>query len=141
LQHQCAFHPCHTSTPAPETLLGPPPHRQVCYTVTVQLLEIYNEVVRDLLAPAADATSAQGLQRSLSINATQRSGGNVPDATRVPVACPDDVLRVLRLGARNRAVAETRMNERSSRSHQGECARGRGACVGLGGLEGALWKG
>ena len=33
------------------------------------------------------------------------------------VSSREEVLRVMALGARNRAVAETRMNERSSRSH------------------------
>lgn len=33
------------------------------------------------------------------------------------VQCADDVLRVMSLGHSNRAVAETKMNERSSRSH------------------------
>ena len=37
---------------------------------------------------------------------------------QIPVTCTEEVLRVMDLGARNRAVAETRMNERSSRSHQ-----------------------
>lgn len=37
---------------------------------------------------------------------------------QVPVACTEDVLEVMDRGQRNRAVAETRMNDRSSRSHQ-----------------------
>lgn len=37
---------------------------------------------------------------------------------QVPVSCTEDVLEVMERGARNRAVAETRMNDRSSRSHQ-----------------------
>ncbi len=36
---------------------------------------------------------------------------------QLPVACTEDVLEVMAMGAANRAVAETRMNERSSRSH------------------------
>ena len=34
------------------------------------------------------------------------------------MACTEDVLDVMDRGQRNRAVAETRMNDRSSRSHQ-----------------------
>jgi len=34
------------------------------------------------------------------------------------VSCTEDVLEVMERGQRNRAVAETRMNNRSSRSHQ-----------------------
>ena len=36
---------------------------------------------------------------------------------QVDVTCTEDVLEVMALGARNRSVAETKMNERSSRSH------------------------
>lgn len=36
---------------------------------------------------------------------------------QLPVACTEDVLEVMSIGAANRAVAETKMNERSSRSH------------------------
>ena len=35
----------------------------------------------------------------------------------MPVSCSEEVLAVMALGARNRAVAETKMNARSSRSH------------------------
>jgi kinesin family protein C2/C3 len=37
---------------------------------------------------------------------------------QVAVACTEDVLDVMERGARNRAVGETKMNQRSSRSHQ-----------------------
>ena len=39
------------------------------------------------------------------------------DGAQVPVSCTDDVLAVMARGTANRAVAETKMNERSSRSH------------------------
>ena len=51
---------------------------QVAYTVRVQLLEIYNEQLRDLLAPAAP-----GAGRRLDIRNTAASGLNVPDALQV----------------------------------------------------------
>lgn len=38
-------------------------------------------------------------------------------AVQVKVACTQDVLNVMEIGQRNRSVAETKMNERSSRSH------------------------
>ena len=52
---------------------------QVSYRITVQLLEIYNETLRDLLVPEAEARQ----QRPLALNHTQRSGSNVPDAIQV----------------------------------------------------------
>ena len=36
---------------------------------------------------------------------------------QVDVSSREEVMRVMDIGARNRAVAETKMNERSSRSH------------------------
>lgn len=36
---------------------------------------------------------------------------------QVDVSSREEVMRVMEIGARNRAVAETKMNERSSRSH------------------------
>ncbi|KAK9941143.1 hypothetical protein M0R45_017769 [Rubus argutus] len=60
------------------------------YEVAVQMIEIYNE---------------------------QLNGLNVPDASLVPVTCTQDVLELMKIGQRNRAVGATALNERSSRSH------------------------
>ena len=87
---------------------------QVEYSISVQLLEIYNEAIRDLLVSDAEARQ----QRSLPLVNSQRSGFNVPDAIQVAVGGAEEVLEVMARGARNRAVAETKMNDRSSRSHQ-----------------------
>lgn len=88
------------------------------YSISVQLLEIYNETIRDLLVSDAEARQ----QRSLPLVNFQRSGFNVPDAIQVAVGGTEEVLEVMARGARNRAVAETKMNDRSSRSHQVPCA-------------------
>ena len=49
---------------------------QVTYEIKVQLLEIYNEQLRDLL----DASKSG---KRLDIRNTERSGTNVPDAIQV----------------------------------------------------------
>ncbi|XP_062078987.1 kinesin-like protein KIN-14F [Humulus lupulus] len=83
----------------------------VRYEVAVQMIEIYNEQVRDLLV-------IDGSNRRLDIrNNSQLNGLNVPDACLVPVTCTQDVLDLMRIGQRNRAVGATALNERSSRSH------------------------
>nr|AMS24248.1 kinesin 14-IIb protein [Marsilea vestita] len=83
----------------------------VKYEVGVQMMEIYNEQVRDLL-------SSDGSNKKLEIrNNSQQNGLNVPDATMLPVACTNDVLEFMNLGHKNRAVSSTALNERSSRSH------------------------
>ncbi|KAL0399077.1 UNVERIFIED_CONTAM: Kinesin-like protein KIN-14F [Sesamum radiatum] len=56
--------------------------------------------------------------RALDIrNNSQLNGLNVPDASLVPVKCTQDVLDLMRIGQRNRAVGATALNVRSSRSH------------------------
>ena len=83
-------------------------------TIKIQLLEVYNETVRDLLVSETEARRGS----CLSIIATRGSGSNVPNAIQEEVRSPEDVFEALARGARNRAVAETKLNERSSRSHQ-----------------------
>ncbi|ESQ37545.1 hypothetical protein EUTSA_v10002379mg [Eutrema salsugineum] len=83
----------------------------VTYEIGVQMIEIYNEQVRDLLV-------SDGSSRRLDIrNNSQINGLNVPDASLVPVSSTQDVLDLMRIGQKNRAVGATALNERSSRSH------------------------
>ncbi|XP_076885225.1 kinesin-like protein KIN-14I [Bidens hawaiensis] len=80
------------------------------YDVSVQMIEIYNEQVRDLLA-------TEGLNKRLEIRNNSQNGFNVPDASLVQVASMYDVIELMNLGQRNRAVGATALNDRSSRSH------------------------
>ncbi|PHT46146.1 Kinesin KP1 [Capsicum baccatum] len=64
------------------------------YEIKVQMMEIYNEQVRDLLSSDA-----------------------VPEASMFPVNGTADVLDLMDTGLNNRAKGSTSMNERSSRSH------------------------
>lgn len=83
----------------------------VVYEVAVQMVEIYNEQVRDLL-------SSGGPQKRLGIwNTAQPNGLAVPDASMHPVKSTSDVLELMSIGLTNRAVGATALNERSSRSH------------------------
>ncbi|KAJ4839685.1 hypothetical protein Tsubulata_041115 [Turnera subulata] len=95
------------------------------YEVGVQMIEIYNEQVRDLLV-SDEIHPASPLSipvfpltiYTLDIrNNSQLNGLNVPDASWVPVSSTQDVLDLMRIGQRNRAVGATALNERSSRSH------------------------
>ncbi|GAU13495.1 hypothetical protein TSUD_127920, partial [Trifolium subterraneum] len=77
------------------------------YEVFVQMIEIYNEQFLNNIY-------------TLDIrNTSQLNGLNVPDAFLVPVTCTRDVLHLMRIGQKNRAVGATALNERSSRSHRG----------------------
>lgn len=85
-------------------------YSDMTYSFRVQLLEIYNDRVRDLLSSSGE---------NLKIQPTRGgSGSNVPDATQVKVSNVDDVDRILEHGASHRSVGATHMNDRSSRSHQ-----------------------
>lgn len=81
-----------------------------CYDVAVQMIEIYNEQVRDLLV-------TDGLNKRLEIRNNSQKGVNVPDANLVPVASTSDVIELMNIGQRNRVVGATALNDRSSRSH------------------------
>uniref|UniRef100_A0A6N2KQ75 Kinesin motor domain-containing protein n=1 Tax=Salix viminalis TaxID=40686 RepID=A0A6N2KQ75_SALVM len=83
----------------------------ISYEVGVQMVEIYNEQVRDLL-------SSDGPHRRLGIwSTTQPNGLAVPDASMHAVTSTADVLELMHIGLMNRAVGATALNERSSRSH------------------------
>ncbi|XP_022039724.1 kinesin-like protein KIN-14I isoform X2 [Helianthus annuus] len=80
------------------------------YDVSVQMIEIYNEQVRDLLA-------TDSLTKRLEIRNNSQNGFNVPEASLVRVSSTFDVIDLMNLGQRNRAVGATALNDRSSRSH------------------------
>ncbi|CAI9113576.1 OLC1v1014205C1 [Oldenlandia corymbosa var. corymbosa] len=81
------------------------------YDISVQMVEIYNEQVRDLLA-------ADGSQKRLGILSTAKQNGlAVPDASMYPVRATSDVMHLMDVGLKNRAKGSTALNERSSRSH------------------------
>ncbi|KAL1546198.1 kinesin-like protein KIN-14I isoform X2 [Salvia divinorum] len=76
----------------------------ISYDVSVQMIEIYNEQVRDLLV-------------SDEIRNISQNGINIPNANIVPVSSTSDVIELMNIGLKNRAVGSTSMNDRSSRSH------------------------
>ncbi|CAN6468314.1 unnamed protein product [Victoria cruziana] len=80
------------------------------YDISVQMIEIYNEQVRDLLA--CDSSKKLEIR-----NSSQQNGFNVPDANLVPVTSTSDVIELMNIGQKNRAVGATALNDRSSRSH------------------------
>lgn len=55
---------------------------------------------------------------TLEIRNSSHNGINVPDASLVPVSTTSDVITLMNLGHKNRAVGATAMNDRSSRSHR-----------------------
>ncbi|KAK6986889.1 carboxy-terminal kinesin 2-like isoform X2 [Biomphalaria glabrata] len=80
------------------------------YVMQASMLEIYNETIRDLLGKARD--------EKLEIKMIKGDNDvHVPNLTIFEVKNEDQVLGLLRKASENRAVAETKCNEHSSRSH------------------------
>ncbi|KAI4348672.1 hypothetical protein L6164_009368 [Bauhinia variegata] len=83
------------------------------YEIYIQMVEIYNEQVRDLLSEEAVIKYPFPYE----IRSCNENGLNLPDATLQPVKSSTDVLSLMKLGEVNRAVSSTALNNRSSRSH------------------------
>ncbi|XP_062861099.1 kinesin-like protein KIFC3 [Trichomycterus rosablanca] len=81
------------------------------YTITVSMVEIYNETLRNLLG--ADHNE------KLDIKMCPDGSGQlyVPGLTEFAVESVEDINKVFELGHMNRATACTNLNEHSSRSH------------------------
>ncbi|KAK2854343.1 hypothetical protein Q5P01_007004 [Channa striata] len=81
------------------------------YTITVSMVEIYNETLRNLLGETPTD--------KLDIKMNPDGSGQlyVPGLTEFTVQSPEDINRVFELGHMNRATACTNLNEHSSRSH------------------------
>ncbi|XP_015769145.1 PREDICTED: kinesin-like protein KIFC3 [Acropora digitifera] len=78
------------------------------FAIHVSVIEIYNEMLRDLLGedPSAKLDIRQGAE-----------GLFVPGLTEIQVNDVDELNEVFSIGKTNRATAITDMNEHSSRSH------------------------
>eukprot|EP00803_Ostreobium_quekettii_P005948 evm.model.scf_213EXC.2 EVM.evm.TU.scf_213EXC.2 scf_213EXC:40552-44200(-) len=82
----------------------------VQYTCTCSLLEIYNEMITDLLNPAGGSTNLQ-LREDIT------TGVYVEGLSVETVRSAQHAMDMLRRGSENRRVGETCMNTESSRSH------------------------
>ena len=85
------------------------------FAVTCSYVEIYKEVVRDLLQPSPSSSAKPGA--GLAIRESPERGVYVDGLAEVCVMSDADVLECLRCGNANRAVGATLMNAQSSRSH------------------------
>jgi kinesin family member C2/C3 len=103
---------CGVNTRALEELFTKSRKRQADYVdvITVSVLEVYNEDIRDLL------TESNG--EKLEVRQSSDGSGNcVPGLTIVRVNSLQDVVQLLGIADKFRTSASTNMNEHSSRSH------------------------
>eukprot|EP00850_Spirogloea_muscicola_P010111 SM000058S18541 [mRNA] locus=s58:459079:467744:- [translate_table: standard] len=82
--------------------------KNIKFVFQVQMLEVYNEQVRDLLAQGAAVKKYPPQQFQTRA---------VCDATTVAVSNPEQILQLIELGSKQRASGATALNIRSSRSH------------------------
>lgn len=80
------------------------------YTVTVSSVEIYNEVLRDLL-------SKDGEKLDIKINPDGTGQLHVPGLRVIEVKSFQHIKKILATARRNRITFGTQMNQHSSRSH------------------------
>lgn len=83
------------------------------YSLEGQFLEIYNENLNDLLGKS-DMLDKSKLEIRHDTNEKTTA---VTDLSTIPLTSPEQVYHVLNKASKNRSVAATKMNERSSRSH------------------------
>ncbi|KAF5296994.1 hypothetical protein FQR65_LT10146 [Abscondita terminalis] len=79
------------------------------YYVNVSFLEIYNEMVRDLLVSNS--------KENLEIQYNDGNGTIVKNLTTTSVHSAKELQALMEIATKNRVVAVTNFNERSSRSH------------------------
>ncbi|KAK7623173.1 kinesin motor domain protein [Phyllosticta citricarpa] len=83
------------------------------YKMEGQFVEVYNEVLNDLLGKAEEFDKKKHEIR----HDAQKKSTEITGVTSVPLDSPDKVQSMLSNASRNRSVAATMANSRSSRSH------------------------
>ncbi|KAK9878992.1 hypothetical protein WA026_003811 [Henosepilachna vigintioctopunctata] len=79
------------------------------FVVTVTFLEIYNEEIKDLLAPNSD--------KKLVIHEHKKYGSFVKDLSGFTVNSVQEMMKLFTKGNKNRTTKSNAINTRSSRSH------------------------
>ncbi|VEN62880.1 unnamed protein product, partial [Callosobruchus maculatus] len=86
--------------------------------IHISYMEIYNEIGYDLLHPRQinSVSSLEELPRII-IMEDRKGEAHIQNLSVVPVVTEEEAMKLLFLGDTNRTIAETSMNEFSSRSH------------------------
>jgi hypothetical protein len=83
------------------------------YSMSISLLEVYNEQIRDLLM----MTAAGSDDRKLDIHHSPIKGTEVVGLTQLSVNSEEEVIKAMERGNKMRTIGGHSFNERSSRSH------------------------
>nr|GME06320.1 kinesin-like protein KIN-14Q [Ipomoea batatas] len=116
------------------------------YEISVSVMEVYNEQIRDLLV--SEAQTGVTTTKRLEIKQAGEGVHHVPGLVEAQVNNMNEVWEVLQTGSNSRAVGSTNANEHSSRSHcihcvmvkgenllNGECTRSKLWLIDLAGSE------
>lgn len=95
------------------------------YTLSLSMLEVYNETIRDLLAGGGKGKGG-GEGSKLDIRMGEDGGYEVQGLSLVEVDSLEELWKLMESGKGNRAVGAHDMNEHSSRSHSIVSVRVRG---------------
>ncbi|CAN6236341.1 unnamed protein product [Urochloa humidicola] len=87
------------------------------YSMQASMLEIYNETIRDLLAPGRPNSFEMTPSKQYTIKHDSHGNTTVSDLTIIDVYGIADVTTLLEKASQSRSVGKTQMNEQSSRSH------------------------
>ncbi|KAG2574973.1 hypothetical protein PVAP13_7KG413400 [Panicum virgatum] len=87
------------------------------YFMQASMLEIYNESIRDLLAPGRPNSFDMSASKQYTIKHDPHGNTTVSDLTIIDVFSIADVTNLLEKASHSRSVGKTQMNEQSSRSH------------------------
>ncbi|KAF8099528.1 hypothetical protein N665_0242s0014 [Sinapis alba] len=93
------------------------------YEISVSVLEVYNEQIRDLLVSASQNASTA---KRFEIRQVSEGNHHVPGLVEARVTSIEEVWDVLKTGSNARAVGKTTANEHSSRSHCIHCVMVKG---------------
>ncbi|KAG0554471.1 hypothetical protein KC19_12G094400 [Ceratodon purpureus] len=99
---------------------------EIKYDISVSVMEVYNEQIRDLLAPPAAQDQPS---KKLEIKQAAEGGHHVPGLVEAQVSSMEEVWDVLQAGSSSRTVGSTRANDHSSRSHCMLCVMVKGENV------------
>ncbi len=78
-------------------------------------LEIYNECIYDLLS--GDITKVNSASHQLQLKEDKEGRVFVKDQTEKSMTTLEEAMKVMEMGLKNRQVAQTMLNQDSSRSH------------------------
>nr|AMS24244.1 kinesin 14-Ia protein [Marsilea vestita] len=84
------------------------------FQMQASMLEIYNETIRDLLAPTSKCETTG---KQYTVKHDPNGNTSVSDLTLVEVTKWKEVSSLLQRASQSRSVSKTAMNEQSSRSH------------------------